>query len=70
MLQLCHEYREGVCVPIRFVLMLRSQCKYYTAVNTSLDKEVQVKDTRVSELQGEHCTQAKILVFQPRKQSN
>ena len=57
---LCHDYREGVCVLICFVLMLISQCNYYTDELQSLDKAVQVKDTRLSELQGEHYILANV----------
>ena len=41
-----------------FLQMLRSQCNYYTDELQSLDKVVQVTDTPLSQLQGEHCIQA------------
>ena len=42
-----------------FVQVLRSQCNYYTDELQSLDKAVQVKDTQLSQLQGEHMHTSK-----------
>ena len=52
-----------------FVDQLRSQCAYCTDELQSFDKPVQVKDTQLSQLQGEHCIQASVHPIQPESQA-